>query len=149
MTELEAQMLARGYGQHQLQPQPQAQAPALKQAGLSQAGSRPGQGVYNPRNSGLYSPSAAAALARLTQSAQQGHQPQAALAGSPNVQRLSPLLQNSALANQMQQRQARTAPPGFGSRPGLKLRCTSAVAVWSLQLTVIYYTRNGQLESAS
>ena len=118
VTELEAQMLARGvFGQQQQQPQ----AMAHQQAGLPQPGHRPPQISYSQgsSSSGLYSPSAAAALARLTQSAQQGHQAQPSLASSPNLQRLSPLLQSSLLANQMQQRQGRTSgPPGFAGRPG-------------------------------
>ncbi|KAA6418002.1 MAG: hypothetical protein FRX49_12002 [Trebouxia sp. A1-2] len=118
VTELEAQMLARGgFGQQQQQPQ----TIAHQQAGLPQPGHRPPQNVYSQgsSSSGLYSPSAAAALARLTQSAQQGHQAQPSLASSPNLQRLSPLLQSSVLANQMQQRQGRTSgPPGFAGRPG-------------------------------
>lgn len=118
VTELEAQMLARGgFGQQQQQPQ----AMAHQQAGLPQPGHRPPQNVYSQgsSSSGLYSPSAAAALARLTQSAQQGHQAQPSLASSPNLQRVSPLLQSSLLANQMQQRQGRTSgPPGFAGRPG-------------------------------
>ena len=118
VTELEAQMLARGgfVGQQQQQQLPPQ---VHQQAGASQPAQRPAQGVYNQGSSGLYSPSAAAALARLTQSAQQGHQPQASMAGSPSVQGLSPMLQSSVLANQMQQRQARSNPPGYGSRPGL------------------------------
>ena len=94
VTELEAQMLARGAfsQQHQQAPGPQ---PAQ----------RPAQLVYNHGNSGLYSPSAAAALARLTQSAQQGHQPQSGVASSPSVQR-------PGLATQMQQRQGRSNGPG-------------------------------------
>lgn len=111
-------MLARGgFGQQQQQPQ----TIAHQQAGLPQPGHRPPQNVYSQgsSSSGLYSPSAAAALARLTQSAQQGHQAQPSLASSPNLQRLSPLLQSSVLANQMQQRQGRTSgPPGFAGRPG-------------------------------
>ena len=118
VTELEAQMLARGaFGQQQQQPQ----TIAHQQAGLPQPGHRPPQNVYSQgsSSSGLYSPSAAAALARLTQSAQQGHQAQPSLASSPNLQRLSPLLQSTLLANQMQQRQGRTSgPPGFAGRPG-------------------------------
>ena len=115
VTELEAQMLARGvFGQ-------QPQAMAHQQAGLPQPGHRPPQIAYSQgsSSSGLYSPSAAAALARLTQSAQQGHQAQPSLASSSNLQRLSPLLQSSLLANQTQQRQGHTCgPPGFAGRPG-------------------------------
>lgn len=96
VTELEAQMLARG-GFSQQQQHQQAPGP--------QPAQRPAQPVYNHGNSGLYSPSAAAALARLTQSAQQGHQPQSGVASSPNVQR-------SGLATQMQQRQGRSNGPG-------------------------------------
>ena len=108
VTELEAQMLAHGtFSQQQQQAHIQAPGPQTAQ--------RPGQPVYNHGNSGLYSPSAAAALARLTQSAQQGHQPHSGVASSPNVQRLSPMLQGSVLANQMQQRQGRSNGPG---RPG-------------------------------
>ena len=123
VTELEAQMLARGA----YSPQPPQQFQVHQQA-PPQPAPRPPQGVYNPGNSGLYSPSAAAALARLTQSAKQGHQPQSNLATSPNVQRLSPMLQSSVLANQLQQRQARTGPPpGYASRTGqrsLRFYCT-------------------------
>ena len=119
-------MLARGgfVGQQQ-----QQLPPVHQQAGGPQPAQRPAQGVYNQGNSGLYSPSAAAALARLTQSAQQGHQPQASMAGSPSVQGLSPMLQSSVLANQMQQRQARSNAPGYGSRPGLshpQLSCSTS-----------------------
>ena len=107
VTELEAQMLAGGaFSQHQ---QPQVHPP--------QPAQRPAQGVYNHGNSGLYSPSAAAALARLTQSAQQGHQPQPGVASSSNVQRLSPMLQGNVLASQMQQRQGRSPGP-YAGRPG-------------------------------
>lgn len=115
VTELEAQMLARGGFSQQQQPQAQVH----QQAGLPQPGQRPAQSVYSQSSSGLYSPTAAAALARLTQSAQQGHQAQPTLANSPNLQRLSPLLQSSILANQMQQRQGRpTSGPVYVGRPG-------------------------------
>lgn len=113
VTELEAQMLARGAFGQQQQPQGHQQAP-----GLPQPAQMPAQPVYNHGNSGLYSPSAAAALARLTQSAQQGHQPQPGVPSSPNVQRLSPMLQSSLLANQMQQRQGCANGGPYGGRPG-------------------------------
>ena len=109
VTELEAQMLARGAFSQQQLHQAHQQAPGPQPA------PRPAQPVYNHGNSGLYSPSAAAALARLTQSAQQGHQPQSGVASSPNVQRMSPMLQGNVLANQMQQRQGRSNGSG---RPG-------------------------------
>lgn len=115
VTELEAQMLARGGLPQQQQSQ------AYQQAGLSQSGQRPPQNLYPSSSSSLYGPSAAAALARLTQSAQQGHQ--ASLSSTPN-QRLSPLLQSSMLANQMQMRQVqgqgqgRTSGAGYVGRPG-------------------------------
>lgn len=108
VSELEAQMLTGGSAFSQPQ-QPQAHLPQPVQ--------RPAQGVYNHGNSGLYSPSAAAALARLTQSAQQGHQPQPGVASTPH-QRLSPMLQGNVLANQMQQRQGRSPGPSYAGRPG-------------------------------
>lgn len=109
VTELEAQMLSRGSAFSQPQ-QPQAHLPQPVQ--------RPAQGVYNHGNSGLYSPSAAAALARLTQSAQQGHQPQPGVPSTPNVQHLSPMLQGNVLANQMRQRQGPSPGPSYAGRPG-------------------------------
>lgn len=114
VTELEAQMLSHGsFGQQQ------PQTAAHQQSGVPQPGQRPPQNPYSQgSSSGLYSPSAAAALARLTQSAQQGHQAQPSLGGSPNPQRLSPLLQSSMLATQMQQRQGRPPGPAYAARPG-------------------------------
>ena len=100
VSDLEARMLYQQQSQQsmphhrQLPPQPHAQK------------------AYN-NNSGLYSPSAAAALARLTQSTQQQPQP----SSLQSLNRNDPM-QHSALASQLQQRQNPPAGPAYANRPG-------------------------------
>lgn len=91
VADLEARMLYQQQDQQQRQVQPQSHA----------------QNNYNQSSSGLYSPSAAAALARLTQSTQQS-QPQSL----QSMNRNDAMLQ-SVLANQLQQRQASPANPAY------------------------------------
>ena len=103
VADLEARML------FQQQQQQQSQQ-TMQQHGAPPQ--RPhAQNAYAQSSGGLYSPSAAAALARLTQSTQQ--------AQTQGMQGLSrnDLMHKSVLANQQQQQHS-VPGPGYANRPG-------------------------------
>ena len=104
VADLEARML---FQQRQQQQQQQSQQTMQQHGAPTQ---RPhSQNAYHQSSGGLYSPSAAAALARLTQSTQQ--------APTQGVQGLSrnDLMQKSVLANQQQHHVPGLA---YANRPG-------------------------------